>query len=176
MASPTQWTWVWVNSGSWSLTVKSGVLQSMGSQRVRHDWVTALNWTDVKNWLFGKDPDAGKDWRQKEKGMPADEMVGWHHWLYTWVWVSPGSWWWTWKPGVLRSMRLQRLGHDWVTKMILLYSQKVSAFWKKKLMCGIHICFYFSKIISLINIMSVRPKLSVNIICQGLGYTDAWNF
>ena len=36
---------------------------------------------DVKNWLFGKDPDAGKDWRQKEKGMTEDEMVGWHHWL-----------------------------------------------------------------------------------------------
>ena len=36
----------------------------------------------VKNWLTGKDPDAGKDWRQKEKGMTEDEMVGWHHWLY----------------------------------------------------------------------------------------------
>ena len=36
---------------------------------------------DMKNWLIGKDPDAGKDWRQKEKGMTEDEMVGWHHWL-----------------------------------------------------------------------------------------------
>ena len=44
MASPTQWTWVWVSSGSWWWTGKSGVLQSMGSQRVRHDWVTELNW------------------------------------------------------------------------------------------------------------------------------------
>ena len=34
---------------------------------------------DVKNWLIGKDPDAGKDWRQEEKGMTEDEMVGWHH-------------------------------------------------------------------------------------------------
>ena len=34
---------------------------------------------DVKNWLIGKDPDAGKDWRQKEKGTIEDEMVGWHH-------------------------------------------------------------------------------------------------
>ena len=34
---------------------------------------------DVKSWLFGKDPDAGKDWRQKEKGTTEDEMVGWHH-------------------------------------------------------------------------------------------------
>ena len=37
--------------------------------------------SDVKNWLIGKDPDAGKDWRQEEKGTTEDEMVGWHHWL-----------------------------------------------------------------------------------------------
>ena len=36
---------------------------------------------DVKNWLIWKDPDAGKDWRQEEKGTTEDEMVGWHHWL-----------------------------------------------------------------------------------------------
>ena len=36
---------------------------------------------DAKKWLIGKDPDAGKDWRQEEKGMTEDEMVGWHHWL-----------------------------------------------------------------------------------------------
>ena len=37
---------------------------------------------DVKNWLIGKKPDAGKDWRQEEKGMTEDEMVGRHHWLH----------------------------------------------------------------------------------------------
>ena len=36
---------------------------------------------DAKSRLIGKDPDAGKDWRQKEKGEAEDEMVGWHHWL-----------------------------------------------------------------------------------------------
>ena len=36
---------------------------------------------DAKNWLIWEDPDAGKDWRQKEKGMTEDEMVGWHNWL-----------------------------------------------------------------------------------------------
>ena len=36
---------------------------------------------DVKNWLFGNDPDAGKDWKWKEKGTTEDEMVGWHHWF-----------------------------------------------------------------------------------------------
>ena len=45
MASPTLWTWVWVNSGSWWWTGRPGV-QFMGSQRVGHDWVTELNWTD----------------------------------------------------------------------------------------------------------------------------------
>ena len=45
MASPTQWTWVWVGSGSWWWTGKPGVLQSRGSQRVRHDWAMQLNWT-----------------------------------------------------------------------------------------------------------------------------------
>ena len=36
---------------------------------------------DVKNWLTRKDPDPGQDWRQEEKGMTEDKMVGWHHWL-----------------------------------------------------------------------------------------------
>ena len=47
MASPTRWTWVWVNSRSWWWTGRPGVLQFMGSQRVRHDWATELNW----NWF-----------------------------------------------------------------------------------------------------------------------------
>ena len=46
MASPTRWTWVWVSSGSLVMDGKPGVLQSMGSRRVRHDWATELNWTD----------------------------------------------------------------------------------------------------------------------------------
>jgi len=46
MASLTQWTWVWVSSGSWWWTGKPGVLQSMGTQGVRHDWATELNWTE----------------------------------------------------------------------------------------------------------------------------------
>ena len=41
---------------------------------------TPILWPpDAKNWLIAKDPDAGKDWRQEEKGMTEDEMVGWHH-------------------------------------------------------------------------------------------------
>ena len=44
MLSLTQWTWVWVNFGSWWWTGKAGMLQSVGSQRVRHDWGNGLNW------------------------------------------------------------------------------------------------------------------------------------
>ena len=43
---------------------------------------TPILWLpDMKSWLIGEDPDAGKDWRQEEKGVMEDEMVGWHHWL-----------------------------------------------------------------------------------------------
>ena len=46
MASPTRWTWVWVNSRSWWWTGRPGMLQSMESQRVKYDWATELNWTE----------------------------------------------------------------------------------------------------------------------------------
>ena len=43
---------------------------------------TPIIWPpDVKSWLTGKDPEAGKDWRREEKGKTEDEMVGWYHWL-----------------------------------------------------------------------------------------------
>ena len=48
MASPTRWTWVWVNSGSWWWTGRPGVLRFMGSQRIGHDWETDLIWSDLK--------------------------------------------------------------------------------------------------------------------------------
>ena len=56
MASPTQWIWVWVVSGSWWWIGRPGVLQFIVSQRVRHDWAVELNWTEdpfqVKILLF----------------------------------------------------------------------------------------------------------------------------
>ena len=54
MASLTQWTWVWVNSGSWWWTGKPGMLQSMVLQRVRHDCTTELNWTEILNIFIVK--------------------------------------------------------------------------------------------------------------------------
>ena len=75
----------------------------------------------VKNWL-GKDPDAGKDWRQEENGMAEDEMAGWHQWTqWTWAWASSASCWWTGKPGMLQSMGLQRVGHDGATELTVWY-------------------------------------------------------
>ena len=51
---------------------------------------TPILWPpDVNNWLNGKDPDAGKDWRQEEKGTTEDEMVGWHHWLNGYEFEQP---------------------------------------------------------------------------------------
>ena len=80
---------------------------------------TSILWPpDVKNWLIWIDPDAGKDWRQEEKGMAEDEMVGWHHRHNEHeFYLNSKSWRWTGRPGVLQSMRLQRVGHDWVTDL-----------------------------------------------------------
>ena len=50
MASPTRWTWVWVNSGRWWWTWRPGVLRFMGSQRVAHDW--GLNWTELNHFSY----------------------------------------------------------------------------------------------------------------------------
>ena len=57
MVSPAWWTWVWASSGSWWWTGNPGMLQSMGWQRVGHDWVTELNWNYINNhlsfhWIF----------------------------------------------------------------------------------------------------------------------------
>ena len=71
-----------------------------------------------KSWLIGKDPDAGRDWGAGGKG----DDRGWDGWmasltLWTWVWVNSRSWWWTGRPGMLRFMGLQRVGHNWVTEL-----------------------------------------------------------
>ena len=65
-------------------------------------------WTpDAKKWLIRKDPDAGKDWRQEEKGTTEDEMVSPSPTRWTWVWVNSGSRLWTGRPGVLQFMSFQ---------------------------------------------------------------------
>ena len=95
-----------MDRGAWMATVY-GVSKS---------W-TILWPPNAKTWLIGKDPDAGKNWEQEEKG-----TTGWDGWMasltqWTWVWVDSGSWWWTGRPGVLRFMGSQRFGHNWVTEL-----------------------------------------------------------
>ena len=73
----------------------------------------------AKSWLTGKDPDAGRDWGQKEKGTTEDEMAGWHHRLNGREFE--------WTPGVVdgqdglacseRFMGSQRVGHNWTTEL-----------------------------------------------------------
>ena len=78
---------------------------------------TLILWPpDAKNWLTGKDPDAG---RLKVGGEGSNE--GWDGWMasptqWTWVWASSRSWWWTEKPSVLQSLGLQRVRHNWATE------------------------------------------------------------
>ena len=80
---------------------------------------TLILWPPAgKNLLLGKDPDAGKDWRQEEKGTTEDEMVGLHHQLNGHEFsTSSGSWWWTGKPGMLQFMGWQRVRYDWMTEL-----------------------------------------------------------
>ena len=76
---------------------------------------TPVPWPPDENWLIGKDPDAGKDWRQEEKGMIEAEMVGWHHRLSGHEFEqAPGD---AQTSGVLQPMRSQRVRHDWGTEM-----------------------------------------------------------
>ena len=84
----------------------------------RTDAETAILWPpDAKNWLIGKDPDAGKDWRQEEKGTTEDEMAGWHHPLDGYEFEQA--------PGVGDGQRSwaccspwgHRVGRDWATEL-----------------------------------------------------------
>ena len=73
---------------------------------------------DAKKWLIGKDPDAGHDWRQEEKGTTEDEMVGWYHWPNGHEFeqaseVGEGQR----SLALLESIGLQRVGHDWATEL-----------------------------------------------------------
>ena len=87
----TQWTWVWVSSRSWWWKGKSGMLQSMGVQRVGHDWVTELSWQDRVNnahecwgWL-GLEL---TEWVSESHSVVSDSL--WPHGLYN-PWNSPGQ-------------------------------------------------------------------------------------
>ena len=92
-------SWVPKSWCFWTIVLEKILVSPLGSKeiqpvhpKVNQSWIvigrtdaeaeTSILWSpDEKNWLIGKDPDAWKIWRQEEKGMTEDEMVGWHHWL-----------------------------------------------------------------------------------------------
>ena len=99
MASLTQWTWVWASSGSWWWTGKPGVLQSMGSQSVRHNWVTELNWSTLFGFLIHCGPGVSCS------GSKASvSLFLWHLRLVTreMVCLMLRSWWWPMGRSLLR--------------------------------------------------------------------------
>ena len=89
----------WRIDGLWTVMLKKILESPLNCKKIKpiypkgnHPWIfigrtdakaeAPILWPpDVKNWLIGKDPDAGKDWMQEEKGTTEVEMVGWHHWL-----------------------------------------------------------------------------------------------
>ena len=85
------------------------------------DWCWSWNSNPLATWCeeltHWKSPWV---WERLKTGGEGDDR-GWNGWMaspsqWTWVWASSGNWWWTGKPGVLQSMGLQRVGHDWVTE------------------------------------------------------------
>ena len=92
-------SWVPKNWCFWTVMLQRTLESPLDSKKIKpvnpkgnQSWIfigrtdakaeTPILWPpDAKNWPIGKDPDAGKDWRQEEKGMTEGEMVGWHHWL-----------------------------------------------------------------------------------------------
>ena len=79
IASLTRWTWVWESSRSWRWTGKCGILQSKGSQRVRHDWATELNWTEG----CGAYNKMGRPQSQVKLDSGADTEQ-----IYMWLWTN----------------------------------------------------------------------------------------
>ena len=134
--------WVPKNWCFWAVVLEKTLKSPLASKEIKpinlkgnHPWIfigkndaeaeAPIVWPpDVKNWLLRKDPNAGKNWRQEEKGMTEDKMVGWLTGFrsltgWTWVWASFRSWWWTGKPRVLQSMGSKRVGCDWATELSL---------------------------------------------------------
>ena len=78
MASLTRWTWVWVKSRSWWWTGRPFVMQFMESQRVRHDWVTELNWIKLKNICIIKETTKKDENTALTMG---ENICNWTNWL-----------------------------------------------------------------------------------------------
>ena len=85
--------------------------------RGRTDAEAPILWPpDGKSQLIGKNPDAGKHWRQEQKGWQRTRWLDDISNPIEWVWASFGRWWWTGKPGVLKFIGSQGVRHHWVTE------------------------------------------------------------
>ena len=113
MASPTQWTWVWANSRRWWRTGKPGVLQSIGLQRVGHDWAMNKNNSIILGYNAAEFlPELRMFWliKQKKQEDPLEEGMATHSSIIAWRTL------WTEDPGGLPwPIGSQRVGHDWAT-------------------------------------------------------------
>ena len=127
------WTiksWVLKNWWFWTVVLEKTLESPLGSKEIKpvhpkgnQSWIfigrtdaeVPILWpSDEKNWLIGKDPDVGNDWRQEGKGMTRewDGCMASPRW-WTSVWASSQSW----KPSMLQSMGSQRVRQDWVTEL-----------------------------------------------------------
>ena len=116
-------SWAQKNWCFWTVILEKSLESPLYCKEIKLDnpkgnqsWIF-IERTDAKNWLIGKDPDAGKDWIQEKKGTTEDEMVEWHHWPNGHEFEQARNWWWTGKPGVLQSIGSQRISHDWATEL-----------------------------------------------------------
>ena len=128
-------SWVPKNGCFWTVVLEKTVESPLDSKeiqpvhpKVNQSWIfiersdaeaeSPILWPpNAKNWLIGKDPDAGKDWRQRRKGRQSMKWLDGTTNSMDMSWVNSRSWWWTGRPGMLESMRLQWVGHDWVTEL-----------------------------------------------------------
>jgi len=99
MASLTRWTWAWVDSGIWLWTGRPGMLRFMGSQRVRHNWVTELDWTyllgasQVAQWLRIHLPRQEMQVQSLGRKDPLEEEMAIHSSILAWKnLMDNGSW------------------------------------------------------------------------------------
>ena len=121
-------SWALKNWCFWTVVLEKTLESPLGCKEIQpvhpegdQSWVfigrtdaeveTPVLWSPhVKSWLIGKEPYAGSDWGQEEKGTTEEEASPTR---WAWVWVNSGSWWWAGRPGMLRFVGSLRGGHNW---------------------------------------------------------------
>ena len=108
----------------WISKIKSNTLKGNQVLNIHwKDWCWSWNSNTLATWCeeltHWKRPWC---WERLKAGREGDDR-GWHDWMassawWTWIWANSWSWWWTGRPEVLQSMGLQRVGHDWLAKLI----------------------------------------------------------